>query len=283
MSEEIKIDAPVSPAEKQEEQPVLLERNELSDFAKTAFWAVLLAFMIRSVFFEPFHIPSGSMEPTLLVGDYLFVNKPAYGYSRFSFPLGIAPIEGRIWATEPQRGDVIVFALPTQTGIDYIKRLIGLPGDRIQVKAGRLYINDKMVSREFEKMDEIEEGGEKFTVTQYKETLPNGVVHDIYEASDHEVMDDTDVYTVPEGHYFMMGDNRDHSQDSRYTDRVGPIPFENIVGRADIVFFSSNGYAQVYEFWKWPWTVRAGRLFMDIDPVKKPLSEVVLAPTEKTE
>lgn len=283
MSEEIKIDAPVSQEQKQEEKPVLLEKNELSDFAKTAFWAVLLAFMIRSVFFEPFHIPSGSMEPTLLVGDYLFVNKPAYGYSRFSFPLGIAPIEGRIWATEPQRGDVIVFALPTQTGIDYIKRLIGLPGDRIQVKAGRLYINDKMVSREFEKMDEIEEGGEKFTVTQYKETLPNGVVHDIYEASDHEVMDDTDVYTVPEGHYFMMGDNRDHSQDSRYTDRVGPIPFENIVGRADIVFFSSNGYAQVYEFWKWPWTVRAGRLFMDIDPVKKPLSEVVLAPTEKTE
>lgn len=284
MSEEIKVESPLPQDDTKEQKPVLLDRNELSDFAKTAFWAVLLALMIRSVFFEPFHIPSASMKPTLLIGDYIFVNKPAYGYSRFSFPFGIAPIEGRIWAKQPERGDVIVFALPTETGISYIKRLIGMPGDRIQVKAGRLYINDKIVPREFVKMDKIEEGGRDFTVTQYLETLPNGVVHDIYEISDQDILDDTDVFTVPEGHFFMMGDNRDQSQDSRVTQKVGPVPFENIVGRADVVFFSSNGYAQVFEFWKWPWSIRAGRMLLDIDPAKKTeISAPGVTPAEKTE
>lgn len=282
MSEEIKIENTNVPEEKAVQKPVLLEKNELSEFAKTAFWAVLLAFMIRSVFFEPFHIPSGSMKPTLLVGDYLFVNKPAYGFSRHSFPFGIAPIEGRIWAKEPQRGDVVVFALPTETGTDYIKRLIGMPGETIQVKNGRLYINGEIVPREFLRMDQIEENGRDFTVTEYIETLPDGSMHSIYEVSDHEQLDDTPLYTVPEGHYFMMGDNRDQSQDSRVTERVGPVPFENFVGRADVVFFSSNGSAALYEFWKWPWSMRLGRIFMDIDPIRKPLPQPMAEGAEQS-
>lgn len=270
MSQEEKIDIQVNQEAAPQEKPVLLPKNEISEFAKTALWAILIALVIRSVFFEPFHIPSGSMKPTLLEGDYLFVNKPAYGYSRFSFPFGIAPIEGRVWAKEPQRGDVIVFALPTQTGISYIKRLVGLPGETVQVKRGRLYINGKIVPREYVNMEKISEGGAPFTVTEYLETLPGGTMHSIYEVSDNEMLDDTPLFTVPEGHYFMMGDNRDHSQDSRVSERVGPVPFENIVGRADIVFFSSNGYAQLLEFWKWPWSMRVERFFMDIDPVRKP-------------
>ncbi len=249
------------------EQPVLVPKGEVSEFLKTAAYAILIALVIRSVFFEPFNIPSGSMKPTLLVGDYLFVNKPAYGYSRFSFPFGIAPIEERIWSKEPQRGDVIVFALPTQTNINYIKRVIGLPGETIQVIRGRLYINGEMVPRELVAEIEIENDNKQTQrVSEYIETLPGGVKHHIYEDSDNEVLDNTDIYTVPNGHYFMMGDNRDNSQDSRVSHLVGPVPFENIVGRADFLFFSTNHYARLLEIWKWPWTIRYSRLFMDIDP-----------------
>lgn len=249
-------------------KPVLIEKGEISEFAKTAALAIVIAFFIRSVFFEPFNIPSSSMKPTLLIGDYLFVHKPAYGYSRFSFPFGIVPIEGRIWPKEPTQGDVVVFKLPTNTNIDYIKRVIGLPGDTIQVRSGRLYINGKMIDRQFVQKVKIEEpGGYEQTVSEYLETLPNGVVHSIYELSDNERLDDTDVYTVPEGHYFMMGDNRDNSQDSRVASLVGPVPFENLVGRADFLFFSTNGHAKLLEFWKWPNSIRYDRLFMDIDPV----------------
>lgn len=250
-------------------KPVLVDTGELGEFAKTAVLAILIALFVRSIFLEPFNIPSSSMRPTLLIGDYLFVNKPAYGYSRFSFPFGIAPIEGRIWAKTPERGDVIVFRLPTNTSINYIKRVIGLPGDKIQVRRGRLYINDQLIERQFVQKEKIQEpNGLEQTVSEYIETLPNGVVHSIYEVSDYEALDDIDPITVPEGHYFAMGDNRDNSQDSRVAHLVGSIPFENIVGRADFLFFSTNGYAALPEFWKWPWSIRYNRLFMDIDPVK---------------
>ncbi len=250
-------------------KPVLIEKGEISDFVKTALIAVGIALFIRSVFFEPFHIPSGSMKPTLLVGDYLFVNKPAYGYSKYSFPFDIAPIEQRIFPKEPKRGDVIVFALPTNTGVDYIKRVIGLPGDRIMVSRGRLFINDKIVPRALVGKVELENDDSNVqNLTGYIETLPNGVQHKIYEVSDYEALDNTDLYTVPEGHYFVMGDNRDNSQDSRVASLVGPVPFENIVGRADFLFFSTNGYAHLFEIWKWPWSVRYNRLFMDIDPIR---------------
>ena len=264
-----KVENTMSEAEQEEKKskPVLLEKGELSEFVKTALIAVVIALIIRSVFFEPFNIPSGSMKPTLLVGDYLFVNKPAYGYSKYSFPFAIAPIEGRIWAKEPQRGDVVVFALPTNSGIDYIKRVIGLPGDEIQVSRGRLYINGQLVQRELVGTKQIEsDSGERQIVNEYIETLPGGVVHSIYEESDREPLDDTSLFIVPDGHYFVMGDNRDNSQDSRVADHVGPVPFENIIGRADFLFFSTNGYALLIELWKWPWSIRYDRLFMDIDP-----------------
>lgn len=250
-----------------EEKPVLLEKEDLSEFFKTAVIAVLIALIIRSVFFEPFNIPSGSMKPTLLIGDYLFVNKPAYGYSRYSFPFAVAPIENRIFPKEPKRGDIVVFALPSNDGMDYIKRVVGLPGDEIQVMRGRLFINDQIVPRELVKTEEIvRDGGEKQTIREYIETLPGGIKHPIYEESDDERLDNTPLFTVPEGHYFMMGDNRDNSTDSRVIDQVGPVPFENIIGRADFLFFSTNGYARLFEVWKWPWSIRYDRLFMDIDP-----------------
>lgn len=267
MSEEIN-KANKSSGKSDEKQPVLVEKGEVGEFVKTALLAVFIALFIRSIFFEPFHIPSSSMKPTLLVGDYLFVNKPAYGYSRYSFPFGIAPIEERIWPKAPERGDVIVFARPGNTNIDYIKRIVGMPGDVIQVKLGRLYINNERVPRELVGTVEItDDSGKKRLMTEYVETLPGGVVHNIYEVSDRQVLDNTDIYTVPQGHYFVMGDNRDNSQDSRVASVVGPVPFENIVGRADFLFYSTNGYARLFEFWKWPWTVRYDRLFMDIDPI----------------
>jgi signal peptidase I len=229
----------------------------------------MIALLIRSFLFEPFNIPSSSMKPTLLIGDYLFVNKPAYGYSRYSFPFGIAPIEGRVWGELPQRGDVVVFALPTQTGIDYIKRIIGLPGDKIQVTKGRLYINGKMLERAFVGIKRVSNGdGRDIELNEYIQTLPEGTTFHIYEETDNEMLDNTVEYTVPEDHYFVMGDNRDYSQDSRVTSKVGPVPLVNIIGRADFLFFSSNGTSRLFEFWKWPWAIRYDRFFMDIDPVR---------------
>ncbi len=249
--------------------PPMNAKEELAELFKTALIAVVLAMLIRTFLFEPFNIPSGSMKPTLLVGDYLFVNKPAYGYSKYSFPFALAPINDRVWDKPPQRGDVIVFKLPTNPKVDYIKRLIGLPGETIQMKNGRLYINDKIVEREALGIDQ-DEGidATDAPLYHYLETLPGGVVHEIYEEGDSEILDNTQLYTVPENHYFMMGDNRDNSQDSRVSHMVGYVPYENLVGRADFLFFSTNGSAGLFEVWKWPWALRYNRFFNDIDPVR---------------
>jgi signal peptidase I len=256
-------------ADKKPQEAPLTAKEEISDFFKTALIAVFLALLIRSFLYEPFNIPSGSMKPTLEVGDYLFVYKPSYGYSRYSFPFGFAPISGRVWAKEPQRGDVVVFKLPTNTYVDYIKRVIGMPGDTIQVQQGRLYINGEIIDREPIGLTKVEDmPSSPVTMVEYIETLPGGVMHHIYEESDDRPLDNTGMYTVPEGHYFMMGDNRDNSQDSRVSSMVGFVPFENIVGRADFIFFSTNGSAALFEFWKWPWTVRYDRFFMQIDPLR---------------
>jgi len=255
--------------ETDEKAPPLNAKEELGEFFKTALIAVILALLIRTFLFEPFNIPSGSMRPTLEVGDYLFVYKPSYGYSRYSFPFGLAPLEGRVWPETPQRGDIAVFKLPSDPGIDYIKRIVALPGETVQVRSGRLYINGEIVPREPVGLRKVEDAyGRETTMTEYIETLPGGVIHRIYEETDFEPLDNTDLFVVPEDHYFFMGDNRDNSQDSRVPELVGYVPFENLVGRADFLFFSVNGEAGLLEPWAWPWGIRYERIFKTLEPIR---------------
>ena len=199
--------------------------------------AGLIALTARTFLLQPFNTPSRSMEPTLLAGDYFFANKFAYGYSRFSFPLAPNLFSGRIFAAEPERGDVVVFALPRDPATVYVKRIIGLPGDRVQLVAGRLYINGEVAPR-----TAISEASEDGAVPTYEEELPGGVVHQIEEEfGDAAVLDNTEVFEVPPGSYFVLGDNRDNSMDSRVSPEkkgIGYVPFENLIGRAAWIFFS---------------------------------------------
>ncbi|RWD60846.1 MAG: signal peptidase I [Mesorhizobium sp.] len=222
--------------------------------------ALLLALVIRTLLFQPFSIPSGSMRPTLLEGDYLFVTKWAYGYSRYSLPFGPNIFSGRIWGSEPKRGDVVVFKFPPDPSVDYIKRVVGLPGDKIQVKDGQLFINGTAVPREkVGQIDNPDITEVDRPVDVYRETLPNGVTYDTLDLTPNSIGDNTREFDVPPGHYFMMGDNRDNSSDSRFT--VGFVPAENLVGLANIIFFSIADGASPLEIWKWPSLMRAGRLF----------------------
>jgi signal peptidase I len=248
---------------------------------KTIIYAVLIALVVRSVAYEPFNIPSGSMVPALLVGDYLFVSKFSYGYSRYSLPFGLPLFSGRLYlpfSHQPQRGDVAVFKLPTDPSTDYIKRIIGLPGDHIQMRHGELYLNDQLVPRRpdpacrndeaFRNPDgsiavpiELQQG--------YIESLPRGsgeapVEHCIIKVGNDGMLDNTPVYDVPPDHYFGMGDNRDNSQDSRVLSVVGYIPAENLVGRAQFLFFSIDSSARWWEIWKWPFAIRYSRLLHGI-------------------
>ena len=233
------------------------------DTIKTLFIAGLIAISFRSVIAEPFNIPSGSMIPTLLVGDYLFVSKFSYGYSRHSFPFSAAPISNRVMASTPERGDVAVFRLPSNVSVDYIKRVVGLPGDRIQVKRGILHINGQAVERRLVGNGNITSGQSSLVTQRYEEVFPDGHRHIIQEVSDNQIFDNTPEFTVPDGHYFMMGDNRDNSRDSR-SSSVGFVPFENFIGRAEFLFFSHGGDARFWEIWKWPLSIRISRIFSGI-------------------
>ncbi len=231
------------------------------EIVRTLIYALLVAMTVRTLAYQPFNIPSSSMEPTLLEGDFLFVSKFSYGYSRYSLPISVPLFEGRIFSSDPERGDVIVFQLPTDPSQTYIKRLIGLPGDVIQVRGGILHINEEPVRRDPIGAQQSASG--EAIALLFDETLPNGVVHEIREISDGLSTDNTRKFRVPEGHYFMMGDNRDNSRDSRST-LVGFVPAENLVGRAEFIWLSLEG-ASAWEIWKWPWALRFDRMFTGID------------------
>lgn len=234
--------------------------NSIKELFKTLLIAGSIAIFFRSIFFEPFNIPSGSMIPSLLVGDYLFVSKYSYGYSKYSFPFGVVPITDRIFEKSPKRGDIIVFRKPGDETIDYIKRLVALPNDTVQVKNGVLYINKKMVERTKANVGIMKNNfGDEKIFTQYKETFDGLNFHEIIEASDQDLFDDTIEFKVPDNHFFFMGDNRDNSRDSR-SPEVGFVPKRNLIGKAQIIFFSHNSSASIFEFWKWHKAIRFSRI-----------------------
>ena len=223
--------------------------------------ALIIALVIRTLLFQPFNIPSESMKATLLVGDYLFVSKYSYGYTHYSLPFSPRLFSGRIFGSALKRGDVVVFRLPRDDSVDYIKRVVGLPGDKIQMIDGVLNINGTPVKRERVEDYVSDEDGVAQRVKQYRETLPNGVSYVTMDLTDNGFLDNTQVYTVPPNHYFMMGDNRDNSTDSRVLSQVGYVPYENIIGKAQIIFFSLRDGTHAWEIWRWPWDVRWSRMF----------------------
>ena len=243
------------------------EKSGIAEIGRTLVFAVLIAIVIRTVAFEPFNIPSESMLPTLLVGDYLFVSKYSYGYSKHSLPFGVFKFDGRILEgeREPKRGDVVVFKLPRDDSTDFIKRVVGLPGDRIQLRDGVLYINEQEVRRDrIEDFITEDRRGNIHAVAQYIETMPNGARYRTLDLRPAGAADNTRVFTVRAGHYFMMGDNRDNSLDSRFASGVGQVPAENLVGRAEILFYSTDGRARFWEIWRWPSATRFKRLFHSV-------------------
>ncbi|MRX49762.1 signal peptidase I [Paracoccus sp. S-4012] len=243
---------------------------------KTVFWALVIAGIFRTLFFQPFWIPSGSMKDTLLIGDFLFVNKMAYGYSQHSCPFSLCPISGRILGSDPERGDVVVFRHPTR-GVDFIKRVVGLPGDTVQMRSGTLWLNGQEVPQTPNGVftePKLPQGPQQLMPRcanepvpqgavcekpRFTETLPGGRTHDVLDIVPGWIADDTPVFTVPAGTYFFMGDNRDNSEDSRFdpaTGGLGFVPAEYLIGRADRIMFSSAGRSLLY-FWTW----RSDRFF----------------------
>lgn len=239
------------------------EQGWFGEWIKTILVAVIIAIIFRSFFIQPFSIPTQSMVPTLQVGDYLFVQKWTYGYSRSSFPFRPAIFEGRIWGDAPERGDIAVFKAHHANYIDFIKRVIGLPGDRIQMRNGQLYINDQPVERKrisnFEYWQQRD--GAEFPVARYVETLPNGVSYEVLDLTNANASDNTPIFIVPEGHYFMMGDNRDNSADSRYITGLGFVPAEDLVGKAVYRWISVKQGGAFWQVWDW----RPERMFESLD------------------
>ena len=242
-----------------------IDKNIIIDNIKTIFYALVIALVIRSLFIQPFYIPSSSMEPTLLIGDRLFVTKYSYGYSKHSFPFSPPIINGRILSNTPKIGDVVVFKTPSDNRTDYIKRLIGLPGDEIQFVNGDLILNNNQILKSLiSKKDVIYCGKQTIEVYTFEEKLPNGKTHSSVYLKDYSFQN-SDIFTVPKKHYFFLGDNRDCSKDSRYLTSVGYVHEDNLVGKAQFIFFSSDfRIGSIFSFWKWHQTIRFNRFFKSI-------------------
>jgi len=238
------------------------KKNNFFSNIRSISLAVLIALLIRSFIAEPFNIPSGSMKPNLLVGDFIFVSKWSYGYSRHSLPFSIPIIKNKIFSKTPKRGDIVVFKTPEDNRTDYIKRVIGLPGDKIKIINGEIKLNNTLISRK-KTTDFID--NDKYTsikrVRKYIEYFNNLEV-EILDIMDGGIVDNTELFEVPEGYFFVMGDNRDNSQDSRFK-TVGFIPFNNLVGKARFIFFSLEN-SRFLEIWKWPKAIRGNRIFKKI-------------------
>ena len=240
-------------------------KKKIIENLKTVFYALIIALLIRSFFFQPFYIPSSSMEPNLLIGDRLFVSKYSYGYSQHSFPFSPKIFNNRILEKSPKRGDIIVFKTPADNRTDYIKRLIGLPGDTIQIINQDLYLNDvKIKKKEIENLIKVNCVKEITSAIFFEETLPNGKTYvAVYKREG--TMKNSDKYIVPKDHYFFMGDNRDCSKDSRFLSSVGYVNFNNLLGKAQLIFFSNNKKkGSFFKFWKWNKTLRIDRFFKKI-------------------
>ena len=242
-----------------------IDKNIIIENIKTIFYALIIAVVIRSFFIQPFYIPSSSMEPTLLIGDRLFVTKYSYGYSKHSFPFSPPVINGRLLSNVPKTGDVVVFKTPADNRTDYIKRLIGLPGDRIQFINGNLFLNNNEVLKSrVSKSDIIYCGKQTIEVFTFQERLPSEKVHSTVYLKDFSFQN-SDIFTIPKKHYFFLGDNRDCSKDSRYLTSVGYVHEDNLVGKAQFIFFSSDfRIGSIFAFWKWHKTIRFNRFFKRI-------------------
>jgi len=242
-----------------------IDKDLIIDNIKTIFYALIIAMLIRSLFIQPFYIPSSSMEPNLLVGDRLFVTKYSYGYSRHSFPFSPPIIKGRLFFSSPKTGDVVVFKTPSDNRTDYIKRLVGLPGDNVQFIEGNLYLNNNLILKSIvSKSDEIYCGKQTIGVNTFEEKLPNGKYHKTVYLKDFSFQN-SDIFTVPKKHYFFLGDNRDCSKDSRYLTSVGYVHEDNLVGKAQFIFFSSDfRIGSIFSFWKWNKIIRFNRFLKKI-------------------